>query len=107
MSERPYAGARPLEETIGRVLRAGLAASTVCLAAGLALSLVDVAPRVARFLLTLGLLVLLSTPASRVVVSAVSFARSRDWLFVTLTLIVFLELVASVVAATYGLVGSP
>ena len=92
-----------LEETLGRVLRAGVMVSTLCLGSGLAIALsgalVGAVPVLAQLLLTIGLIVLLATPASRVVVSAIAYARSRDWLFVALTVIVLLELAASVAVA--------
>jgi uncharacterized membrane protein len=94
--------AERIEETVGRVLRLGVTASSLCLGAGLAASLIMPATGFTRALLTGGLLVLLATPASRVVVSAVVYVRSRDWLFVALTLVVLLELVASVVAALHA-----
>jgi uncharacterized membrane protein len=53
----------------------------------------------ARALLSTGLVLLMATPAARVALSAVSYARRRDWRFVVLTLIVFLQLVASVIIA--------
>jgi uncharacterized membrane protein len=94
--------ARSLEQAVGRVLRVGIRASSVCLGNGLALALGGVAPGLARRLLTTGLIILLATPIARVAVSAVDYARERDWLFVALTLIVLLELAAGVVAAVYG-----
>jgi uncharacterized membrane protein len=54
---------------------------------------------VANALLTAGIVVLLATPVMRVAVSSVAYARRRDWLFVTLTLVVFGELIATIVAA--------
>jgi uncharacterized membrane protein len=96
------ANAGSLEQAVGRVLRLGITASSVCLGIGLALALGGVAPGLARRLLTTGLMILLATPISRVAVSAVDYARERDWLFVALTLIVLLELAASVVAAVFG-----
>jgi uncharacterized membrane protein len=50
-------------------------------------------------LLNAGIIVLLATPVSRVVVSTVEYVVERDWPFATLTFIVLLELVASAVAA--------
>jgi uncharacterized membrane protein len=44
-------------------------------------------------------MLLMATPAARVVLSAVSYARRRDWVFVALTLIVLLQLLASVFVA--------
>ena len=95
-------GAHGLEKRIGRVLRLGITASSLCLGVGLAMALVGVKAEFARPLLTAGLIVLLATPASRVVVSAVVYMRSRDWLFATLTLIVLLELALSVMAAIHA-----
>jgi uncharacterized membrane protein len=43
--------------------------------------------------------ILLATPAARVIVSVVEYVRERDWLFVALTLAVLLGLAASVWAA--------
>ena len=44
----------------------------------------------------------MATPVGRVAVSVGEYARQRDWLFVLLTSIVLIELLASVVAAMYG-----
>ena len=87
-----------LERVIGRVLRGGVVLSSVCLTAGLVLSLAGVEPA-ATVLLNAGIIVLLATPVSRVVVSTVEYVVERDWPFATLTFIVLLELVASAVAA--------
>ena len=53
---------------------------------------------VARVLLAAGIVVLLATPVVRVGVSSVGYARQRDWLFVALTLVVFAELIATILA---------
>ena len=87
-----------LEHMIGVVLRGGVVVSSVCLSAGLMLSLIGVEPA-ASFLLNAGIIVLLATPVSRVVVSTIEYIVERDWTFATLTFIVLLELVASAVAA--------
>lgn len=86
-----------LEGTIGVVLRAGVAASSLALAAGLVLQFMN-APG-AQWLLHAGILTLLATPVARVVVSIVEYVRERDWTFATLTAIVLVELLASAVAA--------
>jgi uncharacterized membrane protein len=86
-----------LERTIGIVLRVGVTASSIALAAGLILSLLD-APG-SPWLLQIGILTLLLTPVARVVVSIVEYAGERDWTFVALTAIVLVELLASAVAA--------
>jgi uncharacterized membrane protein len=86
-----------LENTIGLVLRAGVVASSIALAAGLALELMDVPG--APWLLNAGIVMLLATPVARVIVSIVEYIRERDWTFATLTAIVLAELLASAVAA--------
>jgi uncharacterized membrane protein len=86
-----------LERTIGLVLRVGVTASSIALAAGLILSLLD-APG-AQVLLNIGILTLLATPVTRVLVSIAEYAGDRDWTFVTLTAIVLVELLASAIAA--------
>ena len=88
-----------LEETIGRVLRVGVTASSVCLAIGLALYLATSLGRAAQLLLNTGLIILMATPVGRVVISIAEYVVARDWVFVLLTSVVLLELLASVVAA--------
>jgi uncharacterized membrane protein len=91
-----------LELRIGRVLRLGIRASSVCFAIGLVLMLADAETGLARLLSLVGLVILLATPVARVIMSSISYLRERDWLFVSLTLIVLVELAASVVAALFG-----
>jgi uncharacterized membrane protein len=86
-----------LEALIGRVLRIGVAASSVCLAAGLALSAANAAAGAS--LLNVGIVLLILTPAARVVLSIIEYAAARDWRFTLLTSIVLLELIAGAVAA--------
>lgn len=89
-----------LELAVGIVLRAGVTASSLCLAVGLLMSFAGVgASGASQQLLQVGILVLLATPAARVVVSIVEYVLERDWTFAALTLIVLGELVASAVAA--------
>jgi uncharacterized membrane protein len=66
------------------------------------MTLGDLGVELASVLLRTALGILLVTPAARVIVSMVGFARDRDWLFVVLTLIVLGELVGSVFAAFVG-----
>ena len=87
------------EVTLGWVLGAGVLASTFCLAAGLVATLVRGESALARLLLSAGLVLLMATPIARVLLSAFTYLRRRDWLFAALTLIVFLQLVASVIVA--------
>jgi uncharacterized membrane protein len=93
----PQQSAR-LERMIELVLRGGVLISSACLTAGLLLSLAGVGPA-ASLLLNAGIIALLATPVSRVVVSTVEYVVERDWTFATLTFVVLLELIASAVAA--------
>lgn len=93
---------RSLELAVGRVLRIGITTSSICLGTGLLLALLHQAAGVAHVMLQIGLIALLATPASRVVVSVIDYLLERDWLFVVLTLTVLGELLGSVVAAMYG-----
>ena len=91
-----------LEHAVGRVLRIGVTTSSMFLALGVALSLLAPVAVAGGVLLQVGLIILMATPVGRVVVSVIEYARERDWLFVVLTSIVLIELLASVVAAFVG-----
>jgi uncharacterized membrane protein len=91
-----------LELTIGRVLRLGVGASSVLLAAGLLLTLTHEAGGFAPVVLSAAIVILLATPAARVVISVAEFVRERDWLFAALTSIVLLTLAGSVVVALWS-----
>ena len=95
----PVDRARQLERSIGVVLRVGVAASSVCLAVGLVLSLLTGEGTIANVLLNAGIIILLLTPVARVIVSIIEYIGERDWTFATLTIIVLVELMASAVAA--------
>ncbi|HEY3159161.1 MAG TPA: DUF1634 domain-containing protein [Vicinamibacterales bacterium] len=88
-----------LELAIGMVLRLGTVVSSSLLAIGLVMGLAGYRGALTRMLLDMGLVILLATPAARVVVSVIAYMRERDWTFVVLTLVVLLALGASVVAA--------
>ena len=81
-------------------MRFGILASSACLACGLLLALLYGNGRLAQGLLTMTIVVLLATPAARVI-SAIDCARKGEWLFVALTLIVLMELAVSVAVASY------
>jgi uncharacterized membrane protein len=99
-AERPALSAsQRLEHAVGVVLRAGVTASSVCLAVGVLWSLVTGESGAARILLQTGIVVLLMTPVARVIVSIAQYISDRDWPFATLTVIVLVELLASAVAA--------
>ena len=99
MSTRPSRDSR-MEDAIGLMLRIGVTTSSMCLALGLALSLIGASSAAANLLLTAGLVILMATPVGRVLISVGEYALERDWFFVVMTSIVLLELLASVVAAT-------
>lgn len=88
-----------LERAIGAVLRAGVLVSSACLTLGLLMTLVDPNGALPQALLNTGIIVLLATPVARVVVSIAQYTLERDWTFAMLTTVVFLELLASAVAA--------
>lgn len=88
-----------LEDIIRRILRIGVAASSVFLATGLSWSFVSPGSAISGTLLTAGLLILLGTPVTRVAASVLEYAVERDWLFVVLTSLVLLEICAGVIAA--------
>jgi uncharacterized membrane protein len=88
-----------LEPLVGVILRAGVIASSLCLAIGLGLALAAGEGGAAGVLLHTGIVILLATPVARVIVSIGQYARERDWTFTALTAIVLLELVASAAAA--------
>jgi uncharacterized membrane protein len=52
-----------------------------------------------RGLIQLGLLLLIATPVARVVLSIIEFARERDWLYVTTTLMVLATLIYSLASS--------
>lgn len=88
-----------LEKTLGCVLLIGSIVSTLLLALGLGASVFWPARPAGDWLLRTGLMVLMGTPAVRVTVSAVEYARNRDWLFAALTAIVLLVLAGSLAVA--------
>ena len=90
-------GDSQLEILIGRVLRIGVMASTAILAVGLAMALAR--PGASPWLLDAGILLLIATPAARVVLSIVEYAIARDRPFLILTSVVLAELIAGAVAA--------
>ena len=116
-----------VRQDIGRLLTWGvLLAATVTLVGGLLLLLqrggepipgrafVGVASELTRIasvvrgattldpaaLTQLGLILLIATPVARVALAAVGFSMERDWLYVSVSLIVLVVLVASLLRAT-------
>jgi uncharacterized membrane protein len=98
MNSRPPGTAR-LESMIGIALRAGVILSSTCLATGLLVGLAAGESALARVLLQVGIITLLATPVTRVIISIGEYITERDWAFVTLTTVVLIELLASAIAA--------
>jgi len=88
-----------LELTLGRLLRAGVVASALCLTVGLVLSMLLGQSAMSAAALTTGLVILMATPVMRVVVSLVAYIRMRDWFFVVTTVMVFVLLGVTVLLA--------
>ncbi len=83
---------RDLEDRLLWIVKIGVLASALALAAGLGLHVFLGDRPAARSLLSLGLVLLMTVPALRVVLATVERVRRRDWYFVTATLIVLAEL---------------
>lgn len=69
-----------VERLLGRTLAVGVFSSTALLALGLTLSLM-MPGRPADLLLDAGLLLLMATPMTRVLISCIEYVRERDWFF--------------------------
>lgn len=99
MTDNGAGGDFQLEEQVGRILRVGVRASSVCLGVGLILSFLAWSATAGEALMIGGLVALMATPIARVATSVVDYARRRDWLFFAFTLIVLIELTAGIIAA--------
>ena len=88
-----------LEIRVGQLLRASSVASTAMLTLGLMVAIArpDLDPQM--FLLRSGVTILLAGPIARVALSAVSYARAREWSSAGLAAIVFAVLIASALVA--------
>ena len=75
------------ERLLGHTLAAGVTISTALLAVGLFLSLSSPGSS-ADGLLNAGILVLMVTPVTRVVLSSAEFVRERDWFFAVIAICV-------------------
>ena len=88
-----------VEVLLGRTLGIGVTVSTALLAIGLVMTL-TVGGTLAAGLLHAGLLVLMGTPMTRVLISCVEYIRERDWFFAISGLAVLLVLAVTVWQAT-------
>jgi uncharacterized membrane protein len=91
------AGSPPFERTLLRIMLIGVWLSAALLSVGLAARLVRGRSPGGDALLSVGLIVLMATPALRVVVSIVEAIRQRDWFWLWTTLAVALVLTGTVV----------
>jgi uncharacterized membrane protein len=88
-----------LEVRLGYLLVTGVIASATLLAAGLGLWLWGSDMIAAGWLLNAGLIVLISTPILRVIVSFAEYIVMRQWFFAGVTVLVLLELTVTVLVA--------
>jgi uncharacterized membrane protein len=92
-------GTARLERRLGRLFVAGLTLSASSLVCGLVLFVgAPDGPLAMRFLRA-GLLILMFTPLLRVFFSVVEYARMGDWLFVTVTAVVLVQLAVTMIVA--------
>ena len=95
---------QPTDRLLGGLLLTGVRLSAVCLIAGLVLTELSRATGrldgdVPHRLLNIGLVILMATPITRVVVSLVDEIRSRNWFFATITALVVALLTATLSVA--------
>lgn len=84
-----------LEDVEGRLLwivKGAVLASGAALACGLVIQMARGEQTASRSLFALGLMLLMSIPAARVVIATAERVRRQDWYFVIATLVVLLEL---------------
>ena len=90
-----------LEIRVGQLLRASSIASTTLLALGLIVAIARPNLDAHMYLLRSGIGILLAGPIGRVALSAVSYARAREWSSAGLALAVLLILVTSAAVAAF------
>jgi uncharacterized membrane protein len=88
-----------LEIRLGHLLVTGVMTSATLLAIGLGLWLSNSHTGTALWLLNAGLIVLMSTPILRVLVSFAEYLAMRQWFFAGVTAFVLLELTVTVLVA--------
>lgn len=88
MMESKHAGAESIEIILAKLLRIGSVIAAALMGAGLLLSVLGVAGALGTELVTIGLIVLVSTPVMRVAVAMAVFVRDKDYLFALFCLVV-------------------
>lgn len=102
--EDDAAPARPeLDVRLDRVLRVFVRLSAVCLALGLATALAWPGALPPRILLHAGLILLLASPAARLVVIVVVHTQKRRWSTVTMAVVTLMILMGSLAAGLLAL----
>ena len=91
----------PFERVLGRLLGIGIGLSTALLGLGLVLT-IFMPGEAAAYLLNAGLLVLMGTPATRVVLACGEFVRTREWFFALASIGVLCVLAMTVWVAVRG-----
>ncbi len=88
-----------LEALFGKVLVSGVVLSASLLGLGLLLWVLGYDGTWGRDILNAGLITLMATPVVRVIVSAVEYARRRDWFFVATSCAVLAVLALTIAVA--------
>ena len=83
------------DDLIGWTIRIGLAVSACMLVAGSALSYYGTGG-LGGVLTNAGVMILIATPVARVAMSIALFAKSRNWLYVAITVVVFINLMIAI-----------
>lgn len=81
------------------VVRVGTAVSTTLLAIGVALAFAGPYSGAARLPLAAGLIILLITPVTNLIVAVVDEIAAREWVFVAIGVVVLVLLAGSLVVA--------
>jgi uncharacterized membrane protein len=104
MTGAKKARSQPTDRLLGGLLLTGVRLSALCLIAGLVLTELGRATGrsdgdVPHRLLNIGLVILMATPITRVLVSLVDEIRSRNWFFAIITALVVALLSATLTVA--------
>lgn len=83
------------DDIIGWTIRIGLGVSACMLFAGSALSYYG-ARSIGVEITYAGVMILIATPVTRVAMSIALFARSKNWLYVAITAVVFINLMIAI-----------
>lgn len=85
-----------IEKVISDELRGGILASVVLFIIGISMSYVPQFVQFGYMFTVTGVLALFATPMLRVAVSVFSFTSKKDWLYVAITAVVFIDIIFAV-----------